>query len=198
MSALAVIALLTGAGIAIHSGMAAYGAIDPWRQWTFGIGAGLGLYTAGAYFVVLFVDATANVAWLRPAILFWMVHYLVVMRVVATVVATSPSEQMAAENKRLNGVIEDAKSLAQTFKGIADQYKEREAKWTAEKERMVADATTIRKALEAEREAKEKSAEKVLQLQYKAGQIFEEKMKLEEKINQLEVQILQLGGDIDG
>lgn len=175
MSALAVLAMITAAGVAIHSGRAARGAADNWRRWSFGVGAGLGLYTAVAYAIVLFVDATANTAWLRPAILFWMLHYLVVMRVIETVVTTSPSEQMAAENQRLEDKIRGAQSAANTWQGVTDGYKEREAKWAGEKDRLIDDATEIRKALEREREI-------LAETRKQAGIIFDAKMRAEETV----------------
>ena len=97
MTVLAFIALALALVVAAHSGRAAYKAADSWRRAGYTVGAAIGLYTAAAYYIVLFVEPLANVAWLRPAILAWMLHFLMVMRVMATVITTSPSEQVRRE-----------------------------------------------------------------------------------------------------
>ena len=132
MTALAILAMVTGAGIAIHSSLAAWGIADRWRKWAYGVGAGLGLYTAVSYGIVIFVDASASVAWLRPAIILWMIHYLVMVRIIATVAEYDPDEMAQEKIKKLGYQLKDREQDNENARGtnkiLIEQIRETEAK----------------------------------------------------------------------
>jgi uncharacterized membrane protein len=147
MSVLALLAMGIALGVMAVSAHHAHRAFDTWRRWVYIIGGLLGLYTAVSYTIVLFIEPLANVAWLRPGLMLWMLHYLGVATVVNAVVTTSPSEQVRAENKRLEEKITSAETMVNTWQGIVAGHKAREAKLEAEKEEMTADTKVIVESL---------------------------------------------------
>jgi hypothetical protein len=116
-------------------------------MWVYIIGGLLGLFTAVAYTIILFVEPMASVAWTRLVVIFWILHYLGVATVVNAVVTTSPSEQMRAENMRLEEQVASATSMVNTWQTIVASHKAREAKLEAEKKEMTADTKVIVESL---------------------------------------------------
>jgi hypothetical protein len=139
----ALVALGIALGSVAVSAYHAHRAFDTWRMWVYIIGGLLGLFTAVAYTIILFVEPLASVAWTRLVVIFWILHYLGMATVINAVVTTAPSEQMKAENMRLEEQVASASSMVNTWQTIVASHKAREAKLEAEKEEMTADTKVI-------------------------------------------------------
>lgn len=190
MSALAVLAMALAAFTAVSHALAWFQTSDKWRRAAYFAGASFGLYTAAAYAYVLFVDAGANVAWLRPAILAWMIHAQISKHTIETVASYDPDERCQRQTEQLEEQIADHLQSINILQHNNANYRDQLADMKQEREKAAADTTEIRKALEREKATLEDVRKQV-------GDYFEARMKAEERVNQLEVQVLRLGGQID-
>jgi hypothetical protein len=180
MTVLALIALGLGATITAVSAWSAYHAIDNWRRSAYLVGAGIGLYTAVAYAIVL-AEPLATVAVLRPAIIAWMLHNLVVMRVMATVITTAPGEQARRELEGARHKISNLEQGRNIHEGIIAHYQE----WHGD----------MKAALDALNEKYTGSNELVINLRHALTNMVDEQMKLKETLVRAKYRGNDRGGD---